>query len=255
MSLPATKPPVVKNGKAFGVDPKRAQAYSLRQARYYEIVLEVMARYPEYFSGERPAQKLKLLDIGVQNGVTKMYLDLIDKGAIEYHGADLALSDQLENPEDWTLYIGDFQKGYPEIPDNHFDIVICEQVVEHLPNYEKALAAIERVAKPGGLIVIGVPIFPDGLHLVRRYVVPVADKILKTKKVRGHVQAFSKRHFLSELRRCTDLEVLKTRGFRVISGGVLRPLENNERYWAMNRAIGQMAPGLCIEIQVVATKP
>ncbi len=255
MSLPATRPTIVKNGKAFGVDPKRAQAYSLRQARYYEIVLEVMARYPEHFSDAPPPQKLKLLDIGVQNGVTKKYLDLIDPGTIDYHGADLALSDQLENPENWTLYIGDFQEGYPEIPDNHYDIVICEQVVEHLPNYDKALAAIERVAKPGALIIIGVPTFPDGLHLVRRHVVPVADKILKTKKVRGHVQAFSKRHFISELRRCTNLEIIKARGFRVVSGGILRPLENNERYWAINRAIGQVAPDLCIEIQVVATKP
>ncbi|MEM8937201.1 MAG: class I SAM-dependent methyltransferase [Pseudomonadota bacterium] len=250
-----TLPVIERNGMAFGVDPKRSQTFSLRQARYFEIMLEVQERFPDHFTSSPPPDKLKFLDIGVQNGVSKKYLELIDRGAIDYAGADLALNDELERPEDWTLYFGDFQNGYPEIPSNSFDVVICEQVIEHLPSYEKAMQAIERVAKPGGLIIIGVPIFPDGLHLIRRYVVPPLDKLLKRKKIRGHVQAFSRRSFVQDIKRLTTLTIEKTRGFRIVSGGVLRPLENKEWYWRANREIGRNLPGACIEIQVVATKP
>ncbi len=248
-------PKIERNGMAFGVDAKRPHTYSLRQARYMELALTVRDYYPAWFGDDKPVGGLKLLDIGCQNGVSRKYLDLIDKhGVIQYTGADLEFSPQLDRRQDWQLYHGDFQDGYPDIPDNTFDIVVCEQVIEHLPRYDLAMQTLSRTLKPGGLAIIGVPTFPDGLHLVRRHVVPVLDKLTRNKKVRGHVQAFSKRHFISELYRYSDLKVLKTRGFRIASGGILRPLENREWFWHANRAIGRHLPGLCIEIQVAATK-
>ncbi len=246
-------PAIRHNGMAFGVDTRRAQTYSLRQARYLEIALTVRDWFPEAF--ERPGKTLKLLDIGCQDGVTRKYLDLIDTaGAISYTGADLFQNSNLHNPDDWQLILGDFQMGYPELPDAAFDIVICEQVIEHLPAYDKAMATLSRVLKPGGLAIIGVPIFPHGLHLVRRHVVPVIDRLTSRKKQRGHVQAFSQRNFVAELLRFSDLDIVTTRGFRIVSGGVLRPLENREWFWRMNRTIGRHLPSLCIEIQVVATR-
>ncbi len=250
-------PYICRNGKAFGVDTRRPHTYSLRQARYFEIALTVRDWFPEAFEpgGQRLRNSIKLLDIGCQNGVTRKYLDLVDvHGAISYTGADLFLNPELENPDDWDLVMGDFQEGYPELPDAGFDVVICEQVIEHLPSYETAMATLSRVLKPGGLAIIGVPIFPDGLHLVRRHVVPMLDRLTRRKKQRGHVQAFSQRHFISELKRFSDLEIITARGFRIMSGGVLRPLENSEWFWQMNRRIGRHLSSLCIEIQVLATK-
>lgn len=41
--------------------------------------------------------------------------------------------------------------------DNTFDIVLCNAVLEHDKYFWKTISEIKRVAKPGGLIVIGTP--------------------------------------------------------------------------------------------------
>ena len=41
--------------------------------------------------------------------------------------------------------------------DNSFDAVICSEVLEHLPDYDAALAEIRRVLKPSGRLCVSVP--------------------------------------------------------------------------------------------------
>jgi SAM-dependent methyltransferase len=43
--------------------------------------------------------------------------------------------------------------------DESFDTVVCNAVLEHDPQFWKAIAEMRRVTRPGGLIVIGVPGF------------------------------------------------------------------------------------------------
>jgi hypothetical protein len=50
------------------------------------------------------------------------------------------------------------------------------------------------------------------------------------------------------------LLLLEVRGFRVISRGLLRPLENYRWWWELNRRIGALVSAACIEIQVIAAK-
>ena len=44
-----------------------------------------------------------------------------------------------------------------DFPDDAFDAVICSEVLEHLPDYNAALAEIRRVLKPEGRLCITVP--------------------------------------------------------------------------------------------------
>jgi hypothetical protein len=84
----------------------------------------------------------------------------------------------------------------------------------------------------------------------------VTDRLFRIKKIRGHVQAWSKASFLRLVRQtCPNLTIETTRGFRIISGGILRPLEYLRWWWRFNRLLGRLVPSLCIEIQVVAQKP
>lgn len=41
--------------------------------------------------------------------------------------------------------------------DQQFDIIICSEVLEHIPNYTQVLCEIDRVLKPGGQFAVSVP--------------------------------------------------------------------------------------------------
>ena len=242
------------NSMAFGVEPGFAP-YSLRQARYYALAEDV-AEFVETKHKEVGGE-VDVLDIGVHDGVSRRYIEVHpSEEYIRYHGADTFPEGEeiVYKHRDWLMYKCDLEHGLVGLETNRFDVVICEQVLEHLHNVDLALAEIIRVLKPGGLLIVGVPIFPHGIHLVRRHVVPVTDRLFGVKKIRSHVQAFSKASLLRLLRRSGDLSVQESRGFRIVSGGILRPLENRRWWWRLNRWIGSIVPSLCIEIQVRATK-
>jgi SAM-dependent methyltransferase len=122
------------------------------------------------------------------------------------------------------LFIGDLSNGYPEIPPNSYDASVCEQVFEHLDRIDGAVATLTRILKPGGRLVIGVPIFLPPLHLIRKHIIPIFDRIFAPEKSRDHHQAFSQFSMLRELKKHPSLHLLEVRGFRVISGGLLLPL-------------------------------
>lgn len=241
-------------GMAFGVDPQRQERYSLRQARYFALA-EDIGRWIDEAS--RAGRTLKFLDVGVHNGVSLRYIEQHDElGTLEYHGVDLKLRDDVYRPEVWrSLTADDLMLGLPKIPSATFDIVICEQVLEHLPEVETALAALARVTKPGGRLILGVPIFTPPCAPIRKYLVPLWDKLIGQKKVRGHLQAFTRGSFVRAVEKHAGVEVRSTRGFRIVSGGWLRPLENQRWWWQLQTALGRLFPGLCVEVQVLAQKP
>ncbi len=247
------RPHACASAMAFGVDPTRKERYSLRQARYQAIADTIWELTPAF---QQRGERLQLLDVGVWNGVSMRYIEPRDPAqVVDYHGVDLKLQPTIYHPQAWSsLHEGNLLQGFPFLPDNAFDVVICEQVLEHLPEVGGALETLSRVLKPGGLMILGVPIFPTGVHLLRRHLVPAWDRLVKTKKVRGHLQAFSRGSFLREIQRHCDVDVVTSRGFRMISGGLLRPLENHRWWYRLNCHLGATLPGLCTEIQVLARK-
>jgi len=42
-------------------------------------------------------------------------------------------------------------------PDNEFDAIICNAVLEHVPEIDRVMSELSRVLKPGGFFVAGVP--------------------------------------------------------------------------------------------------
>jgi SAM-dependent methyltransferase len=48
-----------------------------------------------------------------------------------------------------------------EFPDRSFDMVICNHVLEHIEDDDKAMSEIARVLKPQGLAIVTVPTRPD----------------------------------------------------------------------------------------------
>jgi SAM-dependent methyltransferase len=238
--------------RAFGIEPNY-EPYSLRQARYYELGIDV-ARYAARHFGQT-GRPVDLLDVGVFDGVARRYIEAHPGGEhVAYHAVDNYPHGEafVYKHADWVHHHVDLEHGLPQLPSERYDVVVCEQVLEHLHRFRPTLADLQRVVRPGGLVVLGVPIFPHGIHLIRRHVVPVTDRLFRVKKIRGHVQAFSHRTFLRDVRAlCPELGIERVRGFRIVSGGLLLPLEHYRWWWRFNRRLGALVPSLCTEVQLL----
>ncbi|MEX0793992.1 MAG: class I SAM-dependent methyltransferase [Pirellulaceae bacterium] len=241
---------------AYGVEPNRRATYELRQSRY-QALGESVAQETRRLQAEPGASACRLLDVGTNDGVARRYIEAQpDTDSIQYEAVDIFPHGKefVYKHQDWKLHHIDLLTGMPSLPDDTYDIVICEQVLEHLTVVTPAIKDLVRVLKPGGMLIVGVPIFPEGAHLIRKHVVPVTDRMIRLNRVRGHVQAWSLRTFLREFDVVPELKIQQRRGFRIVSGGLLRSLEFTRAWWKINRVIGQVVPGLCPEVQLICRK-
>jgi len=55
----------------------------------------------------------------------------------------------------WSLAGADIR--HLPFPDQTFDLVVCSEVLEHVPDHQRAIEEIVRVLKPAGAIVVSVP--------------------------------------------------------------------------------------------------
>src|SRR4249920_3892182 len=75
---------------------------------------------------------------------------------------------------------------------NCFDVIICNHVLEHIPNDRQAMSDLYRVLKPGGWAILQVPI---SLSLDRTYEDPTAVTREEREKKFGqhdHVRIYAK---------------------------------------------------------------
>lgn len=94
------------------------------------------------------------------------------------------------------------------LANDSIDIIICSEVLEHIPNYNEMLAEINRVLKPGGTLAVSVPrAWPERIcwwlsqayHQVEGGHVRIfsAHKLAQEIKQQGFVQ--QKRYFVHAL--------------------------------------------------------
>jgi len=238
--------------RAFGIDPSRPHFYSLRQSRYDALAADLDAWAAVALAEGR---KLSILDVGCGWGILLRYLEVRPHfSAMAISATELADAFVYNREAYRRFYTGDLAAGYPDIPSESYDVVVCEQVLEHLDDVDPGLRTLVRLVKPGGRLVVGVPIFLPPLHVMRRHVVPLVCGHCGLPALGSHRQAFSLASFLKKLGDYPQLKVLRMRGFRIVSGGPLRPLENFRWWWRLNRRLGELIPAACIEVQLVLGK-
>jgi len=74
-------------------------------------------------------------------------------------GATERVGVSLDGPSSYGGFeiVRDDANDLAAFPDARFDTVLCNSVLEHDPRFWRTLASIRRVARPGALVVIGVP--------------------------------------------------------------------------------------------------
>jgi SAM-dependent methyltransferase len=249
MTSDGSIPQITDTKLAFGAEPSK-RTYRLRLARYKALAEAVAA----YVTGAPAPDRFCLLDVGAGSGRSMRYIEA-EKVAhlIDFSGLDLKHRrlKSVYSPERWRLYQGDIQNRTP-FESGSFDIVLCEQVVEHLDDPAAAMREIARVLKPGGLLVMGVPIFPWGVSHLRRLIVHVSKKYFGISH--SHVQTFNNRSVTHLVGADNRFVICSMYGLRTVSGGVLSKLEDFRWWFRFNRWFGHIAPSLCTEIQVVARR-
>lgn len=91
----------------------------------------------------------------------------VGKNCILHFAPEFPIKQKIKKNKYAEYYDGDIQKGRAtyvvditdiQFPDNKFDYIICNQVLEHIPDEKKAINELKRVIKPNGKIIITVPI-------------------------------------------------------------------------------------------------
>lgn len=97
----------------------------------------------------------RILDYGC--GAGEVVCDLVEKGLDAYGvdvfyggAADLATVECTGLLGTRILHI---PEGETTFPDDHFDVVMCDQVFEHIASFDETLREITRILKPDGVFI------------------------------------------------------------------------------------------------------
>lgn len=153
------------------------------------------------------------------------------------------------------LLAGDLTRPWP-YRDATFDAVLCEQVLEHLTDAQVRFALSEalRVLKPGGVALLGTPVFTEP----ELWLSPIWTRINNLlRRIAGvteppHLQHLSVGRLRRLIRNC-GFEPEAVQGYRV--GSLWFGMgEDWEWYYRLQQWVGRVAPSLCSEVTVTARK-
>jgi SAM-dependent methyltransferase len=152
----------------------------------------------------------------------------------------------------YVMAMGNLDVGLPYAEDT-FDIVVASHVLEHIDKPEKGIMELHRVLKPGGIIIVGVPIYDPVLRLVRLAIGPLMDGYFRLRKGQdtGHHTIFT----LGSLKKLMkDFKIEDVKGFRMGRGQLLISLEDSRLLYDLNTWWGRTFPALSPEVNVVCRK-
>ena len=95
-----------------------------------------------------------------------------------------------------------------------FDLLICNHVLEHIPNYLKAMSEIYRVLKPNGIAILQTPYSTLLSHNFEEKNINTDEQRLFFYGQNDHCRTFSEKHFFEDLKKVGfTLKILKNSDF------------------------------------------
>src|SRR5262249_1904478 len=131
--------------------------------------------------------------VAFQLAVNGFKVDAVD---VESRVIDLAKRiAAARNERNCDFRVCDFRDQNELIPE-HYDLVVCSEVLEHIVDYEHIHEMINRSVKPGGRVIITVPYDPKKFSVLDAY--------------NGHVRRFSYSQVANVLRRYRSKKMIIT---------------------------------------------
>ncbi|MGB9774420.1 MAG: class I SAM-dependent methyltransferase [Bacteroidota bacterium] len=129
--------------------------YEQQARRTIDPTTRLMMRYRFLMMRKHiPRSANDILEIGPGDGeFSRLFGGLLGCEGFHYTAVDIA-AERLaswgnRNRSDINKVAVDVTRGFP-FADNAFDVVLCGEVIEHLPNYREVLQDIYRILKPAG---------------------------------------------------------------------------------------------------------
>ena len=167
--------------------------YSLGYGRFSTIFFNNQFKVIEPYL--KNIKKGRILDVGCAYGfMLQRFPDRYEKYGIDV-SAHAITEAKKRNPRS-IFKISGAENKLP-FPNNFFDVIICNDVLEHLENPGVALKNIHRILKPGGILYVNTPNF----NWLRKNLFAYADK---------------KEHHISLLSHQTLLSLLNRTGFKIL---------------------------------------
>lgn len=119
-----------------------------------------------YFDGQRPellaflpADVTTVLEIGCADGGFWASLPhtVAEIWAVEPHLPSAQKAESRAAIGQGKVLFGTFEDAEPELPNNYFDLIICNDVIEHMPDHDKFLASLKSKLSRNGHLVGSVP--------------------------------------------------------------------------------------------------
>ena len=140
--------------------------YGRFSARYFDNLFRpIVPLLPQLPTNAR------VLDIGCAYG---FMLERFPTGFQKY-GTDVskhAISEAKKRFPDYHFAVGDAEQTFPFKP-NYFDLIICNDVLEHLEQPQLLLRNAYKILKPGGLLYLTTPNF----NLPRKLLFTLPDRL------------------------------------------------------------------------------
>lgn len=113
----------------------------------------------------------RVLDVGCAYGyMLRNFPDSFEKFGVDVSNHAINMAKTI--CADATYFVGGAEDPFP-FPDHFFDVITCNDLLEHLENPAEALKNIKKILKKNGILYISTP----NLNWFRKHVMSAADRM------------------------------------------------------------------------------
>lgn len=189
-----------------------------------------------YFKNQRtemlryiPDAAVRILEVGCGEG---SFCNLLKSNNREIWGIEInpEAANKASNECD-KLLIGDFENIYNQLPEGYFDVVVFNDVLEHLYSPWKTIRLVKKLLAPEGLLVTSIPNFRYIDNLVTEIII---DKDFRYKPEGGILDDTHIRFFTSK----SILRMFSEEGYEVLIHEGIRPCKSWKEKLVINLSLG-----------------